>query len=169
MRISAWSSAVCPSALQEAFGARALHRQFSHDLRPAVTLRSQQRVGREFDTVEDHLVEMDLSSDVANAGNVDAGQRKIDQELRQANVAILASGGRSPRQNDHVAGDMRPGRPDFPPLEQPSGRRARRLRLNCSEIRSRLRLAHPRSEEHTSELQSLMRSSYADFCLQTKY
>src|SRR3546814_16342874 len=38
---------------------------------------------------------------------------------------------------------MRPGRPDFPPLEQPSGRRARRLRLNCSEIRTRLRLAHP--------------------------
>src|SRR3546814_3737209 len=73
---------------------------------------------------------------------------------------------------------MRPGRPDFPPLEQPSGRRARRLRLNCSEIRSRLRLAHPhaditfasgnRSEEHTSELQSLMRISYAVFCLKKK-
>src|SRR3546814_4959790 len=26
----------------------------------------------------------------------------------------------------------------------------------------------PRSEEHTSELQSLMRSSYAVFCMQTK-
>src|SRR3546814_1649836 len=26
----------------------------------------------------------------------------------------------------------------------------------------------PRSEEHTSELQSLMRSSYADFCLKKK-
>src|SRR3546814_1305168 len=31
----------------------------------------------------------------------------------------------------------------------------------------RLRLAH-RSEEHTSELQSLMRISYAVFCLKTK-
>src|SRR3546814_1161181 len=28
--------------------------------------------------------------------------------------------------------------------------------------------AHPRSEEHTSELQSLMRISYAVFCLQKK-
>src|SRR3546814_3037637 len=30
-------------------------------------------------------------------------------------------------------------------------------------------LASKRSEEHTSELQSLMRSSYADFWFQTKY
>src|SRR3546814_9705216 len=29
-------------------------------------------------------------------------------------------------------------------------------------------LRQGRSEEHTSELQSLMRSSYADFCLKTK-
>src|SRR3546814_10524235 len=29
-------------------------------------------------------------------------------------------------------------------------------------------LTNPRSEEHTSELQSLMRSSYAVFCLKTK-
>src|SRR3546814_6453923 len=28
--------------------------------------------------------------------------------------------------------------------------------------------AHPRSEEHTSELQSLMRNSYAVFCLKKK-
>src|SRR3546814_4204129 len=30
------------------------------------------------------------------------------------------------------------------------------------------RLLHPRSEEHTSELQSLMRISYAVFCLKKK-
>src|SRR3546814_3388783 len=32
------------------------------------------------------------------------------------------------------------------------------------------RIGHPpaRSEEHTSELQSLMRNSYADFCLEQK-
>src|SRR3546814_4094760 len=29
-------------------------------------------------------------------------------------------------------------------------------------------LVHPRSEEHTSELQSLMRNSYAVFCLKKK-
>src|SRR3546814_5284018 len=32
----------------------------------------------------------------------------------------------------------------------------------------RWRLPHPRSEEHTSELQSLMRISYAVFCLKKK-
>src|SRR3546814_11727912 len=31
-----------------------------------------------------------------------------------------------------------------------------------------LQPCHPRSEEHTSELQSLMRISYAVFCLKTK-
>src|SRR3546814_1668745 len=40
---------------------------------------------------------------------------------------------------------------------------------NLSAYRSRL-LAHPsRSEEHTSELQSLMRISYAVFCLKKKH
>src|SRR3546814_3678530 len=34
--------------------------------------------------------------------------------------------------------------------------------------RNRLRRAVPRSEEHTSELQSLMRISYAVFCLKKK-
>src|SRR3546814_10432852 len=32
-----------------------------------------------------------------------------------------------------------------------------------------IHLAEGRSEEHTSELQSLMRISYADFCLQNKH
>src|SRR3546814_6055398 len=41
---------------------------------------------------------------------------------------------------------LRPGRPGF------------RLRFRC----------RPRSEEHTSELQSLMRISYAVFCLKKK-
>src|SRR3546814_3356453 len=37
-----------------------------------------------------------------------------------------------------------------------------------SRSRSRQRSAHSRSEEHTSELQSLMRTSYAVFCLKKK-
>src|SRR3546814_10306776 len=40
-----------------------------------------------------------------------------------------------------------------------------RMRL---EISGRPRRPSPRSEEHTSELQSLMRSSYAVFCLKKK-
>src|SRR3546814_10207313 len=38
----------------------------------------------------------------------------------------------------------------------------------CSAQPAADHLAHPRSEEHTSELQSLMRISYAVFCLNTK-
>src|SRR3546814_3897826 len=41
-----------------------------------------------------------------------------------------------------------------------------RLRLGPRGLRRRHR--HPRSEEHTSELQSLMRISYAVFCLKKK-
>src|SRR3546814_9153660 len=38
----------------------------------------------------------------------------------------------------------------------------------CSWIPDQVRDDDPRSEEHTSELQSLMRSSYAVFCLKIK-
>src|SRR3546814_2671394 len=38
----------------------------------------------------------------------------------------------------------------------------------AASYRSRSRMVKKRSEEHTSELQSLMRSSYAVFCLKTK-
>src|SRR3546814_2876914 len=41
--------------------------------------------------------------------------------------------------------------------------------LRCGEVAQRKsEVAGPRSEEHTSELQSLMRISYAAFCLKTK-
>src|SRR3546814_8704754 len=57
--------------------------------------------------------------------------------------------------------------------------RARRQRAQCRRQQHRLgsarqrvarvgERAQPRSEEHTSELQSLMRSSYAVFCFQKK-
>src|SRR3546814_5725880 len=46
--------------------------------------------------------------------------------------------------------------------QQADGREHRALRA------SRLRLREGRSEEHTSELQSLMRLSYAVFCLKKK-
>src|SRR3546814_7783257 len=44
-------------------------------------------------------------------------------------------------------------------------RRAATIELECS----RLRASAARSAEHTSELQSLQRSSYAGFCLKTKH
>src|SRR3546814_5328201 len=47
------------------------------------------------------------------------------------------------------------------------GRSARAAHCPCGQRRQRDRRAH-RSEEHTSELQSLMRISYAVFCLKKK-
>src|SRR3546814_5056983 len=46
-------------------------------------------------------------------------------------------------------------------LEQHGGLRSRRPEMDRRSL-------DPRSEEHTSELQSLMRSSYAVFCLKNK-
>src|SRR3546814_2630773 len=47
--------------------------------------------------------------------------------------------------------------------------RSGRAASGCQSIRTKIVLfARPRSEEHTSELQSLMRSSYAVFCLKKK-
>src|SRR3546814_8223803 len=52
------------------------------------------------------------------------------------------------------------------PVRQGLGARARRLRLLDEPHDARERgLVEQRSEEHTSELQSLMRLSYAVFCL----
>src|SRR3546814_7111249 len=49
----------------------------------------------------------------------------------------------------------------------PAARRIRRIMLRSSALRSSATV-RPRSEEHTSELQSLMRISYAVFCLKKK-
>src|SRR3546814_6996302 len=53
-----------------------------------------------------------------------------------------------------------------------SGARARRVRMVPQDAAARRLVADPvpqrRSEEHTSELQSLMRISYAVFCLKKK-
>src|SRR3546814_6441287 len=47
-------------------------------------------------------------------------------------------------------------------------RRRRRVRASRTRQPARVWRARPRSEEHTSELQSLMRNSYAVFCLKKK-
>src|SRR3546814_1702765 len=47
-------------------------------------------------------------------------------------------------------------------------RRGKQAGRPCSEGRPRRQTARGRSEEHTSELQSLMRISYAVFCLTKK-
>src|SRR3546814_1630669 len=52
-------------------------------------------------------------------------------------------------------------------FEQRGGRRERRI-SDRQDIVAYGRMKGPRSEEHTSELQSLMRISYAVFCLKKK-
>src|SRR3546814_5915147 len=47
------------------------------------------------------------------------------------------------------------------------GRRVAKAQ-GINDVESQLSFAHNRSEEHTSELQSLMRISYAVFCLKKK-
>src|SRR3546814_9845494 len=49
-----------------------------------------------------------------------------------------------------------------------AGRRQAALRPQGAGAGRRRRHRRPRSEEHTSELQSLMRTSYAVFCLKKK-
>src|SRR3546814_1056671 len=48
------------------------------------------------------------------------------------------------------------------------GFRARPPMIGCLDLEQRPELGLERSEEHTSELQSLMRISYAVFCLKKK-
>src|SRR3546814_10220966 len=55
----------------------------------------------------------------------------------------------------------------FLEVRRPGGQR-HRLQPGRQAALGRLRLRQHRSEEHTSELQSLMRNSYAVFCLKTK-
>src|SRR3546814_4183283 len=71
---------------------------------------------------------------------------------------------------------IRPDRfPAFPNLSPMAGRRSRQSRsrppnIRCAQVgdQGRHRDDAFRSEEHTSELQSLMRISYAVFCLKKK-
>src|SRR3546814_9981305 len=66
------------------------------------------------------------------------------------------------------AGDARgEPRPRLPQQLQGHPLRARDAERNGGALRVRM-LRHERSEEHTSELQSLMRISYAVFCLKKK-
>src|SRR3546814_10111483 len=58
------------------------------------------------------------------------------------------------------------GRRGVPPRDR--DQRGAGGRGRTASVRRRAHRHHPRSEEHTSELQSLMRISYAVFCLKKK-
>src|SRR3546814_10408180 len=67
-----------------------------------------------------------------------------------------------------VSGNPRPQQRSFPAFDQIRSRLTeQRLRQGKPEKEEPCQINH-RSEEHTSELQSLMRISYAVFCLKKK-
>src|SRR3546814_1060925 len=80
-------------------------------------------------------------------------------------TTLFRSQDRQLRRGRREQGEVRAGlrRRGDRPLEHGSVRGDRAQRL-----RQRARLPSSRSEEHTSELQSLMRISYAVFCLKKK-
>src|SRR3546814_5032978 len=88
------------------------------------------------------------------AGRQNQGQRDGGRELGDRSLGSLADEGELPRHRgkgaDHCRGDRQVG-----------DGLGRRLVVSAHGVRAR-------SEEHTSELQSLMRISYAVFCLKKK-
>src|SRR3546814_3282851 len=79
-------------------------------------------------------------------------------EIGPEAVARLAATVEAERKAGQAASSIRRLAALFPPDPELAADVARRLRLSNAE----------RSEEHTSELQSLMRNSYAVFCLKKK-
>src|SRR3546814_3947618 len=109
----------------------------------------------------------DWSSDVCSSDLRPAGEAGVAGCAACAHAGARRTGGGVTRQRLRKRPDARLGQcaddgqrdPADPVRQRPAGR---------SELSLRLRRADRRSEEHTSELQSLMRISYAVFCLKTK-
>src|SRR3546814_7942175 len=108
----------------------------------------------------------DWSSDVcasdllqtARAGEM--GVRVSDEEIDNAISNIAAQNRLTPDQlRQQLASDG---------LSYDDFRRSLRDELLTQRLRQRFAQTRIRSEEHTSELQSLMRNSYAVFCLKKK-
>src|SRR3546814_2148886 len=143
MRISYWSSDVCSSDLDQDRAAR-------------VPAERRQHLAREV---------LGLVGDdaPARAVGLDRGEHVLDAVERPAVQADLAFVGVQERLDQRLAGsfvELRERRKDHPP---------RTLRYVRPQLLQRCgRMATFRSEEHTAELQSLMRHSYAVFCLQKK-
>src|SRR3546814_10160695 len=87
----------------------------------------------------------------------------LDEEVAVRRVARREEkAGKRGHQHLEPCCDISGGKPGFKGRLRFDGRRVQRLGILARE-------AQARSEEHTSELQSLMRISYAVFCLKTKH
>src|SRR3546814_228852 len=102
----------------------------------------------ENDWVQPHPPERLTGKTVAVVGSGPAGLAAAQQLTRAGHTVAVFE------RDDRIGGLLRYGIPDF--------------KLEKKHIENRLRQMRDRSEEHTSELQSLMRRSSAVFCLQKK-
>src|SRR3546814_7677630 len=108
----------------------------------------------------------DWSSDVCSSDLIAAGRRlciaEQDGDRRGRHAGIVVADVRdkaaAPRERHLVRRRQRAG----------AGIEGAAARETIGALRHRLGLVRQRSEEHTSELQSLMRISYAVFCLKKK-
>src|SRR3546814_9309702 len=77
---------------------------------------------------------------------------------------IIAEDRPAPDADQEWIGEMSDSKPDHP-----QARSCHHNRGDYADIEGEQAHAYPRSEEHTSELQSLMRISYAVFCLKKQH
>src|SRR3546814_8742101 len=139
MRISDWSSDVCSS-----------------DLRQFVQPRAEQHEGRGTGLVLGDVAQLDPLA--AGGGGRIRLQRAFEPAVEDAGRYALRPGGAGFEGDaDQVVQPLAGGGGDG------HDRHAAYLRKAVGQ-----RLLDARSEEHTSELQSLMRISYAVFCLKNK-
>src|SRR3546814_4399090 len=154
MRISDWSSDVCSSDLRALAPADELHVVDHQDVNRAELLLERHRVAKP--NGPDELVHELLGRQVDDATARVALADMPRDRMHQMGLAEPYAPVQKERIERHASG-----------LGSPAARRMGELvRLAGDEIVEREALV--RSEEHTSELQSLMRISYAVFCLKQK-
>src|SRR5919204_93330 len=111
-----------PLAVAEALRAEPDRQALEHERRerraPAAVDRAADRVGVQAHVVEEHLVELRLAGDLAQAANGDARRVHRDDEHRQA--LVLVGVGVRARQEQAVGGELRVGRPHLLAVEDPA-------------------------------------------------
>src|SRR3546814_10543633 len=107
----------------------------------------------------------DWSSDVCSS---DRGSWAAGWSRRWRRTDVTAATCIEPGQDPSCATRIRFQHPQSRPAAPPATRHRHQADIVSAAAPPATRYPRPRSEEHTSELQSLMRISYAVFCLKKK-
>src|SRR3546814_7846402 len=146
-RISDWSSDVCSSDLE-------VHQDLLHQQPVGAQLRHR-GIGR-----HGHLEAAQARDRLHHAPAGLEALAEIRQRLAVRLATVRLRPGEIQDPVDQLQENVAAGVNVLDVVAVLAAQRAERLPLH--------EVAHPRSEEHTSELQSLMRNSYAVFCLKKK-